>query len=247
MARKKLTKKQQKYWHFVYKKRRFRVLVDKVLFLRFLRNIHGRFWGLTAIVGMLVGFSVCFAIRPDLLHVGTAFSDFGTDVRTAPFFVGSVFFAAYGLWRWRTYLARTWKRTMPVTGLMTLTVLGLYLVALMPLSWKPIPYYLHLFGVSLAGASMLATVVLDGLLSATRESQKVRFWRFWRGLSFASIIAGGWLTLGSTELFGWYEVALLGESLMLFGYFVWIWVKTYQGEGRRTLLSKFLKNFVLVD
>lgn len=240
-------KQTQQYWRFSYKKWRFRVLVDKVLFLRFLKNIHGRFWGITAFFGMVLGFTICFAIRPEMLDISTAFSEFGNDIRTAPYFTGTVLFTAYGLWRWRKYLSRTWKRSMPVTGLMMLTVLGLYLVALMPLGWKPTPYYIHMFGVSLAGISMLATVVLDGLLSKTASGNKGVFWRFWRTVSLIAILSGGWLTLGSTELLAWYHVSLLGESLLLLGYFMWIWVKTYHGEGRRTLLSKFLKDFVLVN
>lgn len=238
---------EQKYWKFVYKKRRFRVLLDKVMFLRFLRNIHGRFWGLTAILGLFIGFGICFAILPDMLKPSTALSEFGNDIRTAPYFSGTVFFAAYGLWRWRKYLSRTWKRTMPVTGLMLLTIFGLYLVALMPIGWKPVAYHIHLFGVSLAGASMLATVILDGMLSKTRRGTDSAYWRLWRLLSLVSIIIGGWLTFGSIELVGWYDVDLVGEGLMLLGYFIWIFVKTYRGEGGRTLLSKFLKDFVLIN
>jgi hypothetical protein len=90
------------------------ILMDKVLFLRFLRHLHGRFWGIVGISAMLIGFGICFIIRPDLLRISTAFSYFGNDVRTAPYFAGSVFFAAYGLWRWQQYLARTWKRAMPI-------------------------------------------------------------------------------------------------------------------------------------
>lgn len=136
---------------------------------------------------------------------------------------------------------------MPVTGLILLTILGLYLVALMPLGWKPIPYYIHLFGVSLAGLSMLTTVILDGMLSKTRAGIDNTYWRLWRFISLLSIIFGGWLTFGSIEILGWYDLDLIGESLMLFGYFVWILIKTYHGEGGRTLLSKFLRDFVLIN
>lgn len=233
--------------NFVYKKRHFHVLLDKVMFLRFLKNIHGRFWGISAILGMVCGFALCFAIRPELLRADTAFSDFGNDIRTAPYFSGTVFFAAYGLWKWRKYLSRTWTRTMPVTGLIMMTILGLYLVALMPLDWKPVPYYIHIFGMSLAGISMLATVVLDGVLSKTKPGKHKNYWRLWRLTSIVLVIIGGWLTLGSTEILGWYKVALIGETFMILGYFIWIWIKTYRGEGRRSLLSKFLKSFVLVS
>lgn len=246
-TKRKPTRKSRKYWRISYKKWRFRVLIDKVLFLKFLQKIHGRFWGITAISGMVIGFCVCFAINPELLDISTAFSEFGNDFRTAPYFVGTVFFTAYGLWRWRKYLSRTWKRSMPVTGLITLTIVGLYLVALMPLGWRPVPYYIHLFGVSLAGLSMLTTVILDGLLSTTVSKKRRYIWQAWRLTSLAAIIAGGWLTLGSTDLLGWYHVSLLGESLLLLGYFIWIVIKTFRGEGKRTLISKFLKDFVLID
>lgn len=238
---------EKKYFVFKLKKRSIYVLLDKVLLFRYMRRVNGRFWGVTAVTGMVLGFAVCFAIRPDMLHIETAFSDFGNDVRTAPYFAGTVFFTAYGLWRWRKYLSHSWKRTMPVTGLITLTILGLYLVALMPISWRPVPYYIHLFGVSLAGVSMLVTVVLDGLLSHPRKTKDESVWWGIRWIAIIAIVTGGWLTLGSTDIVAWYDVALLGESLMIAGYFMWILLKTYHGEGRRTLLSKFLKDFVLID
>jgi hypothetical protein len=232
---------------FTYRKHHILVLLDKVLFFRFMRNLHGRFWGITGVSVMLVGFTICFMIRPELIHPSTAFSDFGNDIRTAPYFAGSVFFAAYGMWRWRNYLYRTWQRAMPVTGLITLTVLGLYLVALMPVSWRPIPFYIHNFGVILAGASMLATVILDGLLTKNGKHRKAPLWRITRFLSFALIIVGGILTAGSTEWLGWYKLTLVGESLLIAGYFVWIAFKTSQGEGNRTVLSRILKKVIFID
>jgi hypothetical protein len=232
---------------FMYKKHHVQVLLDKVLIFRLIRNLHGRFWGMTGIIVMLTGFTICFLIRPDLIHISTAFSDFGNDIRTAPYFAGSVFFAAYGMWRWRNYLYRTWRRTMPVTGLVTLTVLGLYLVALMPVSWRPIPYYVHMFGIILAGASMLATVILDSLLTKTKNGKNANLWRLTRFVAFALIISGGLLTLGSAHPFNWYRVSLLGESLLITGYFVWIALKTFQGEGNRTVLARILKKVVFID
>lgn len=246
-TRKQSIKSNSAYWSLSIGRRTVKLILDKVLFLRFLRSVQGRYWGITAISGMIFGFAVCFMIRPDLLVPSTAFSDFGNDVRTAPYFAGTVFFTAYGLWRWRRYLARTWKRTAPVTGLMALTILGLYLVALMPISWKPIPYYIHLFGVTLAGLSMLATVVIDSLLTHPKKSSKQWLWRGVRIISLASIIAGGWITLGSTDIVASNDIALIGESLLLLGYLIWIVSKTYQTQGRRTLLAKFLHDFVLVD
>jgi hypothetical protein len=240
-------KKQNRYLHITIRERRFRVLLDKVLIFRFIRGLHGRFWGVVGLSVMIFGFGVCFAIRPDMLRVSTAFSDFGNDVRTAPYFAGSVFVGAYGLWRWRNYLGRTLRRAMPIYGLITLTILGLYLVALMPISWQPWPRRIHIFGVSLAGLSMLATVVVDGLFSKTRRSHSVKRWRLIRFSSFLLIVGGGWLTLGSIRELGWYDVALLGESLMLAGYALWVSFKTYQGEGSDTVLAKLWQRIVTID
>ena len=233
---------------FTFRQRHIQVLLDKVLLFKFIRSLHGRFWGIAGISVMLIGFTVCFLIRPDLVRLSTAFSDFGSDIRTAPYFAGSVFFAAYGLWRWRNYLARTWHRTLPVTSLITLTVLGLYLVALMPVSWRTIPHYIHMFGMSLAGISMLATVVIDGLLTKTQsgKSKTTHSWRLVRFSSFVLIVAGGFLTLGSTDLVAWFHLSLLGETLMLAGYYIWIVLRTYLGEGNSTALSKILKKMIFV-
>ena len=85
-------KKQKNFYIFNFRGKKITVLLDKVLLFRFVRNLHGRFWGITGISFMILGFWVCFLIRPDMLVVSTAFSDFGNDVRTAPYFAGSVFF-----------------------------------------------------------------------------------------------------------------------------------------------------------
>lgn len=232
---------------FTYKQRHIQVLLDKVLIFRFIRSLHGRFWGLAGICVMIAGFAVCLLIREDMFHASTAFSDFGSDTRTAPYFAGSVFFGAYGMWRWRNYLFRTWKRSMPVTGLITMTVFGLYLVALMPVSWRPIPHDIHMFGVSLAGISMTATVVIDGLLTKSRGSKLAPYWRFVRFVSFVLIVVGGVITAGSTDLLRWYRLSLVGESMLLAGYLLWIILKTYEGEGNRTILAKILKKFIFID
>jgi len=196
---------------------------------------------------LAIGFSICFLIRPDLLQLNTPFSDFGTDVRTAPYFAGAVFFGAYGLWRWRNYLSRTWKRDMPTLGFLTMTIFGLYLVALMPVTWKPWPYRIHLVGISLVGISLVLTVVFDGLLTRTRSGQHAGKWRLMRLASFLLIVCGGLLTLGSLDSLGWFHLALVGELAMLTGYGLWIGFKTYQGEGSRSAIGRLLKNFVLID
>lgn len=240
-----MAKKKNNY-RITIRGKKLQVIVDKVLFFRVLQKLHGRFWGITAVMGMIVGMSICFAIRPELWSVSTAFSDFGKDVRTAPFFAGTMFFAAYGLWRWRNYLSRTLKRPGPVIFLITLTIVGLYLVALMPVSWKPWPYRIHLFGVMLAGVSMALTVVLDGLLTNTRRTSHLITSRIIRLTSVILIIIGGVLTYGSANAIGWYSVALIGESLILFGYGLWVYMKTRQGEGARSKISSLIQKIVVI-
>ncbi len=240
-------KKTKKYFEFTVRKRHFHVLLDKVLLFRYSRRLHGRFWGITGVMVLIGGMFVCFLIRPDLLGVSTALSMFGNDVRTAPYFAGSMFFAAYGLWRWRNYLRRTLKRPHPLLDLINLTIIGLYLVALMPVGWKPLSYHIHIIGMTLAGCSMAAAVIIDGVLSKSRQTMRGRKWRLIRALSFVLILSGGWFTLGSTDSLHWYNVAFLGEAMMLTGYTLWVCVKTYQGEGNRSALSRMLKNVVLID
>ena len=229
-------------------KRTIHVIADKVIIFRLMRNLHGRFWGVAGVLIMLGGFTACFLIRPDMLDVSTAFSDFGSDVKTAPWFAAAMFFGAYGLWRWRNYLRRTLKHSKPVIWLTGFTVAGLYVAALMPVAWEPWPYRIHMAAVTVVGISMAATVVVDTLL--TRTSRKRRFsawWRMSRFLAFSLIVIGGWLTFGSATMIGWYHVALLGETLMLVGYTIWVIDKTYHGEGSRSALSKMLKKVVLID
>jgi len=229
-------------------KRTIHVIADEVIIFRLMRNLHGRFWGVAGALIMLGGFTACFLIRPDMLHVSTAFSDFGSDVKTAPWFAAAMFFGAYGLWRWRNYLRRTLKHSKPVIWLTGFTVAGLYVAALMPVAWEPWPYRIHMAAVTVVGISMAATVVVDTLL--TRTSRKRRFsawWRMSRFLAFSLIVIGGWLTFGSATMIGWYHVALLGETLMLVGYTIWVIDKTYHGEGSRSALSKMLKKVVLID
>lgn len=233
--------------NFTFRKHKFLVLLDDVLIFRFFRRLHGRFWGLTGILGLLFGILVCFLIRQDMMHYSTAFSDFGLDVRTAPYFAGSVFFATYGLWRWRTYLSRTLKHTRPILALINCTIIGLYMVALFPVSWVPWPARLHYVGVLIAGLSMAATVVFDILLSKTRKNHKAKQTKLIKFSAFISIIVGGWLTLGSSHAVGWFNVALIGELLMLIGYALWIGIKTYQGEDPRSGLSKQLQRIVFID
>ncbi len=245
-VKKSIAKREVDSYVFNFKHRRYKVLLDKVLMFRIIRKLHGRFWGIAAIFGLSLGFVICFVIRPDLFTASSAFSDFGKDVRTAPYFAGAVFFAAYGLWRWRNYLTRTLKRTRPIILLITLTILGLYLVALMPVSWRPWPYRIHLFGVFLAGATMALTVIYDILMSKTRRGHNAYKTRLIKFISLALIIIGGLVTFGSADVIGWLELSLVGELAMLSGYGIWVFLKTYQGEDPRSGIAKQLKKIVLI-
>jgi hypothetical protein len=105
----------------------------------------------------------------------------------------------------------------------------------------------HVFGVSLAGISMLLTVVADDLLTKYRKHKQRNRWRLIRFISFFSIVTGGWLTLASSPLLELYDVALLGEILMLLGYLLWVSAKTIHGEGNRSKLAKRLKKIVIIS
>lgn len=230
-----------------YGRRTVRFIVDKVLIFKLIRRVHGRFWGLAGLLLMFTGFVICCLVIPEMIAWSTAFSDFGRDVRTAPYLAASLFVGAYGLWRWRTYLRRTLKHARPVTTLVGLTVIGFYIAALMPIAWEPWPYRLHVFGVALSGISMAATVVVDSLLTRQKRNMYSLRWRMLRLISFLLILVGGYITLGSASFLGWYKLSLAGELAMFVGYFIWVADKTYRGEGARSALSRMLSKIVLID
>ncbi len=246
-SRRSSKKRKPDYMTLTYGKRTVRFIADRVLIFRLMRNVHGRFWGLTGLFIMNFGYMICFLIRPDMLHISTALSDFGRDVRTAPYLAASLFFGAYGLWRWRNYLRRTLKHARPVTSLVTITVLGLYIAALMPIAWEPWPYRLHLVGVTISGVAIAATVVVDTLLTKVKRNRRYYLWRSLRLTSFLLIMVGGYFTLGSSQVIGWFSYTLIGEGLMITGYALWIIDKTYRGEGGRSQLSRILRKIVLID
>lgn len=232
---------------FTIGKRTIRFIADRVIIFRLMRTLHGRFWGIGGLTMMLVGLGICMAIRPDKISLATAYSDFGSDVRTAPYLAGSLFFAAYGLWRWRNYLKHTLKHSRPVTSLVTLTVMGLYVAALFPVAWEPWPRMIHNIGVGISGVTMAAVVVVDTLLTKVRKGRSAARWRLLRLLSFMAIIIGGYITFGSNSLVRWYNLALFGELLMFAGYATWVIDKTYRGEGQRSALSRILQKLVIID
>lgn len=244
---KRLKNKSENGWHvFIVGRRTVRFITDKVVVFNMMDKLHGRFWGVAGLSIMLLGLIVCLVIRPDLILWSTAFSEFGRDVRTAPYLAVSLFFGAYGLWRWRRYLKHTLKHSRPVISLLGITVTGFYIAALMPIAWEPLPYQLHVFGVALAGIGMASTVVVDTLLTRTRKYNGAT-WRLIRLLSFVLILVGGYITFGSNSKVLWYNLSLLGELLMFLGYGLWVIDKTYRGEGARSRLSKILGRVVIVD
>lgn len=245
MARKKRSK--VKVVDIKFRRKRFHISLDQILFFKIIHRLHGRFWGVASIAGLIIGISICYLIKPEMLDPSLALSEFGNDVRTAPYFAGTMFFSSYALWRWKNYLARTLKRPRPILGLLTLTIVGLYLVALMPYGWRELPYRIHLFGVMLVGISIAALIIFDALLSRTVKGKNQRLAQGLKYSSFIIIIVGGWLTLGSVDSIGWYDVSLIGEGLMILGFAVWVGIKTYLGEGKRSALSRLLSKMVLVD
>jgi len=232
---------------FEFQKHHLKVIWNNVLIFNLFRKLHGRFWGIASIAIFIVGFTICFLIRPDMIQSSTALSDFGNDVRTAPYFAGTLFFASYGLWRWRNYLLRTLKRSRLMLTLLLLTIVGLYIVALMPLSWKPWPYYIHLFGMTLVGVSAAATVVFDVLLSKTRKGQSANNTRIIKLIAFMLILSGGWITVASLPMTQWMHISLVGEAMMFIGYSIWIIIKTYQGEEPQSAFSRLLNKIIFVD
>lgn len=241
-------KKPLKFINVSYKKRRIHILLDKVLLFRVMRRLHGRFWGVAGLSILAVALAVASFIRPDIIsNPSAALSAFGTDTRTAAFFAGGMFFAAYGLWRWRIYLAHTQRHKRPMSLFIMVTILGLLMVALAPMDWEPYASRIHLFGFLLVGFGMVATVVADSLLTKVRPRKNLAYWRGLRFISFVMIVLGGVLSLGSLATIGWFDVLLIGEILMIGGFAVWVGIKTHLGEGTRSRLSRLLSKIVLVD
>lgn len=230
------------------KSRKILLVLDKVLLLRLMRRLEGRFWGVFGLLLLNVALLICFLLRPDLQTVSTAFSDFGTDIQTAPFFIAGVFGAAYGLWRWRNYVSKSFKNPGIITLLLTLIILGLYLIVFMPVGITDTIERLHYFGFALAGAAMALTVVADLLLRRTKRTKNFRRWQFVRVLSLLMIISGFTITLLSANRFNFdLNISLIGESLLLWGFGLWVIVKTYQGEGTRSGVSRLLNKVLIVQ
>lgn len=215
--------------------------IDKVLIFRFFRLLHGRFWGIGFILSGTISISVCYLINSSFLGYNIPLSNFGTDIRTAPYFAGGMFFAAYSLWRWRKYLSLTLKNPRPVIPLLSATILGCYLVALMPVTWEVWPQRLHYFGVALIGSSMIATVIFDSFLSKIHKSSNLGVWRLNKSLSLICIFFGSIITFLSLEKIAVLQHILIGEMSIFFGYTLWIITKIYAGEGPRSAIGRVVK------
>lgn len=214
--------------------------IDRILVFRFFRLLHGRFWGLGTLISILLGAAIGYAIRPDLLAVDIPLSRLGTDVRTAPFFAGSMFLAAYSLWRWRIYLSHTMKNTRLLLPLISLSILGLYLIALMPVTWQVWPARLHDFGVIILGISMLLTVSADTLFTRNRRSRNENVWKIIKMFSFLTIMIGGVMVTLSLYAVGIWNIILLGEAVMFVGYAAWVILKVALGEGQRSAIGRIV-------
>lgn len=236
-----------KKYSITLKTRKIQLVADKILLLRMLRKLNGRFWGIFGLVMLFISILINFAIRPELRDVSTAFSDFGTDVRTSPYFTAGLFAGAYGLWRWRNYLERSMKNPGLITLLITLIIIGLYMVAFLPLGWKDSVTWLHYFGFTLAGVSMSLTVLVDILLRKTRRGRNQRTWQLFRIVSLVEIIVGMIITIMSADAFDFgLDHSLLGESLILLGFGQWVLIKTYQAEGVKSGFSRALGKVVII-
>ncbi len=230
------------------KSKKIQVVTDKVLLLRLMRRLHGRFWGIFGLVMLELGLIICFLIRPELRLLSTAFSDFGTDTQTAPFFIGGVFAAAYGMWRWRDYVSRTFKNPGIITLLITIIIIGLYLIVFMPVGINETIDELHYLGFGIAGTGMAATVLVDLLLRKSKKGRGFRKWQIIRLISLGLILIGLTITLLSADRFNFdMEISLVGESMLLVGFGVWVVVKTYQGDGARSNVSKLLNKILIIQ
>lgn len=237
-----------KRYRFRLRSRNIQIILDKFLLLKLAKRLNGRFWGIYGLLGLGVSLLLCFNIRQDLQVWSTAFSDFGGDIRTAPYFTAGIFVSAYGLWRWRNYLTSSSKRPGIITMLITFTILGLYMVAFMPIGWNNTIETLHYAGFTLVGISMALTVLADTLLRKIRKSKRTRQWQLVRISSLLFIVTGLVITALSTARFNMVlDVALIGELLMFYGYGLWVVTKTYQGEGARSSFSRLLAKVVIID
>lgn len=238
----------QKRYKFRLSSHRFIVVADKILFIRLLRSLNGRFWGIFGLLILYISLAICFYISPDLQTWSTAFSDFGTDIKTTTLFSFGLFACGYGLWRWRNYLIQSSKTTGLVLISLTAIIIGAYFVALMPIRINDTIDDLHYLGFFLGGTGMVATVIVDMLLRKVKKGANRKYWQTLRLISLLLIISGLTITVLSNKRFSeQFDYALLGESLVLTGFSIWVLIRTIQGEGVKTNFSKVLSKVLIVD
>jgi hypothetical protein len=238
----------KKSYKFKIRSKQIQLVIDKILLLKLMRELNGRFWGLFSLIMLDISLILCFYIRPELRDISTAFSEFGTYAETAPYFTAGLFAGAYGLWRWRNYISRSSKNPGLVTLLLTIIIISFFMIAFSPLGLNNTVDLFHYFGFGLAGIGMILTVVADLLFRKTKEGKHKFSWQLVRILSLLMIVFGGVITVLSSEKFG-YELgkSLLGESLVLTGFGIWVLTRTYQGEGVQTGFAKILHKVLIIE
>ena len=237
-----------KRFKLTVKTKHIQLVADKILLLRLMKKLNGRFWGIYGLVMLQASIALCFYLQPELQEISTAFSDFGTTAKTAPYFTAGLFAAAYGLWRWRNYLSKSSKHPELITLSITAVIVGLYMVAFLPLNINDTVDSLHYLGFAIAGIGMVVTVLVDLLLRKTRKGRHKVWWQAIRVFCLLLIGAGITITMLSAErLTDTLELALLGEGMLLIGFSLWVMARTYQGEGVQTGFSRALSKVIIID
>lgn len=237
-----------KKYKFKIKSRKIQLVADKLLLFKLFKKLNGRFWGIYGVLIFSIFMLISFVILPSSRDVSTALSDFGTDIRTAPLFTAALFFAGYGLWKWRNYLAKSSKSPGLVALSITGIIFGLYMVAFLPVGVNDTVERFHYFGFGLAGFFMITTVFLDLLLRKTKKGKAQRKWQFIRIFSLFLIISGAIVTILSADRFGpIINYALVGEGLILLGFATWVMARTYQPEGLQSGFSKVLNKIMIIE
>lgn len=238
----------KKRYKFKIRSKKIQLVADKFLLLKLMRKLNGRFWGLYSLIVLNSALALCFYIKPELREISTAFSDFGTYPETAPYFTAGLLAVGYGLWRWRNYISRSSKNPSLVTLFLTLVIVSFFMMAFLPIGLNDTVDSLHYFAFGLAGVSVVLTVFADLLFRKTRKGKHQLKWQLVRILSILMITVGGVITVFSAEKFGSVlELALLGETLVLLGFSVWVAARTYQGEGVQSGFSKILHKVLIIE
>lgn len=234
---------------FKIRSKKIQVVLDKILLIKLMRKLNGRFWGVFGLLVLDSMLLLCFYIQPELQSISTAFSDFGTYAKTAPYFTVGLLAGAYGLWRWRNYLSKASTRPGLVTLFLSFIIFGLYVVALTPLGINETVDTLHYIGFAFAGAGMIMTVTADTFLTRVKKNRRNKTaWQLYRFLNILLIIFGMTVTMLSADRFGDpLQLSLLGETLILVGFSNWVIDRTYQGEGVQSGFSKALDKVLIIN